>query len=327
MEEANTNTLTTAFAGSPSFAATILGCLATSAYRPQLVLTQPDRPRGRGRKLAPNAVKMLADELDLAVEQPASLEEPEATATLAARAVDVLIVAAYGLILPPRVLQIPTYGCLNVHASLLPRWRGAAPIERAIMAGDEMSGVAIMQMERGLDTGPVFAVRETPINETDSAQALEARLADLGGSALLDVLNEFASAKLGNTAPPEPIPQDASQATYAAKLTSQDRKVDWTQDAHRIALRVRALADRLPLTLERANLRLQILAATAVSTTAGNLPGTIVQADRGGIVIQCASGGLQITKLRLNRGKGQPMEAAQALNGYADEFAVGVSLT
>jgi methionyl-tRNA formyltransferase len=323
----NADSLTTAFAGSPAFAAAILRCLVASAYRPQLVLTQPDRPKGRGRKLAPNAVKMLADDLGLPVEQPISLKKPDATATLESLEIDVLIVAAYGLILPPAVLQIPRYGCLNVHASLLPRWRGAAPIERAMMAGDELTGIAIMQMERGLDTGPVFAIGDTPINDTDSAQSIEARLADLGCTLLLGVLDEFAQAKLGKTTPPKPVAQDASFATYAAKLTNLDRDVDWTLDARQLARRVRALADRIPVTVQRDNLRVQILAAGAVSTSTGNLPGTIVHTDNNGIVVQCARGGLQIKTLRLNRGKGKPMDAAQALNGYADEFAVGVILS
>jgi len=184
-------TLTTAFAGSPEFAKNILQRLQDSPFAPAVVLTQPDRPKGRGRKLQANPVKTLAQETNIPVLQPINFKAQESLAALAEFNPDVLIVAAYGLILPPSVLALPKFGCINVHASLLPRWRGAAPIERAIMAGDTATGVGIMQMEKGLDTGPIFAERELTISAQTSVLQLEQQLAVSGAELLIDVLGHL----------------------------------------------------------------------------------------------------------------------------------------
>jgi methionyl-tRNA formyltransferase len=324
------NHLTTAFAGSPSFAATILQHLSKSVYAPKLVLTQPDRPKGRGRKLLPSDVKKLASELGIATREPISLRGGDTAAELAELGVDVLIVAAYGLILPREVLDAPTYGCINVHASLLPRWRGAAPIERAVMAGDLETGVCIMRMDEGLDTGPVYATRRCRIDDTETAHDVENRLAALGGQALIDVLEAFDAHKTTGATPPAAVEQDSQSATYAPKLDSRDREVDW-QDAEAIARQVRALSERLPATVAHDDLRVQLLAAEALPSEGkvgedddrATKPGTLVHADRDGLVFQCAIGRLQVTRLRLNRGKGRALSAADALNGYADALKVG----
>lgn len=307
-----------AFAGSPEFAATILSTLQASRFPCGLVLTQPDRPSGRGRKLIPNAVKKIADEQALTLLQPTSLKHIETVAQLQAFAPDVLIVAAYGLLLPQAVLAIPTYGCLNVHASLLPRWRGAAPIERAVMAGDSETGVAIMQMEKGLDTGPVFASHTVAIGECHDVAELEQRLAEHGAALLLQVL-----AQLVANPSLQPKPQPAKGVCYAQKLTAADRRIDWQQDAEHIARQVWALSHRMPAQTAIGKTQVQILAATALPTdkfSISSKPGALVDAGKKRLIVECGAGLLQLDRLRLNRGKGLVMDAAAARNGYADVF-------
>ena len=304
-----------AFAGSPDFAARILSELQDSSVPCEFVLTQPDRPRGRGRKLTPNPVKARATDLGLPISQPTSLRDPESAAELRAFAPDVLIVAAYGLLLPEHVLSIPTYGCINVHASLLPRWRGAAPIERAVMAGDLDTGVAIMQMERGLDTGPVFARQSLTIGDYDSIEALENRLADIGAHLLIDVLKGL---------PQQPAPQSTEGITYAHKLTAADRLIDWAKDASDIARQIWALSHRMPAITVMGQTQVQILQATATSELPDiepvGTPGRQAHASKKNITIECGSGWLQVSRLKINRGKGLPMDAAAARNGYPDVF-------
>ena len=300
------------FAGTPDFAASILQHLIEQGFPPEVVFTQPDRPTGRGRKIGVSPVKRLALEANLPLRQPASLKNESLDADL-----DALIVAAYGLLLPPHILQAPRFGCINVHASLLPRWRGAAPIERAIMAGDRVTGVTIMQMDEGLDTGPTFNRLETAIEAPMTGLELEHVLADLGARALIDCLN-----RLG-TVTPEP---QQGQATYAKKLTSADSVIDWRQSAVTIVNQVRALAGRMPASAASADLRIRILDAQAVSAPPGQSPGKILSADKQGIVIACGERAVRITRLQLNRGKGTAMDAAAAINGYADIFSPGLSL-
>src|SRR5690606_19517166 len=198
------------FAGTPEFAVPALEALVAAGHSVTAVYTQPDRPAGRGRRLAASPVKQAADRLGLGVEQPASLRDPAAIAQLARHAPEAMVVVAYGLILPPDVLSIPPRGCLNIHASLLPRWRGAAPIQRAILAGDTHTGVSIMQMDEGLDTGPVLLERSTPIGERESAASLHDRLAALGAEAIVAALAQLEADAL--TARPQP----ATGATYAS---------------------------------------------------------------------------------------------------------------
>ena len=325
--------LTTAFAGTPDFAARVLARLIHSPYRPKLVLTQPDRPSGRGgkgrgkqRPLVPSPVKELALGNAIDIAQPEGLRRANSgTAALARLQPDTLIVAAYGLILPESVLAVPVLGCLNVHASLLPRWRGAAPVERAMIAGDAVTGVSIMRMEEGLDTGPVYAALETPVREDESAAQLTARLAELGADALLEVLDAFAAAKRGARPPPLPTPQNDARATYARKLTSADRTVDWAE-AESAARKIRTLADRSPVVVVLGDVRAQLLEAVATESFGTGPAGTIVRADETGLYVQCATGTLQVTKLKLNRGQGKPLDAAEALRGFGEYFQVGRSV-
>lgn len=304
------------FAGSPAFAAEILSQLCDSPFAPTLVLTQPDRPRGRGRKVAPNAVKQLAQAKEIPTWQPQTLRDPVAAERLKEAAPDVMVVAAYGLILPEAILSVPRYGCINVHASLLPRWRGAAPIERAIMAGDSETGVAIMQMEAGLDTGPVFREARLPISATTTAPVLESALAELGGKLVQKVLADL---------PVEPTPQSTDGVTYAHKLTRADRDIDWQNAAPSLALQVRGLADRMPVIVASEQVTMQILEAVAEPGATGTTvtPGTLISAARDGLRFQCGEGVLVVTALKISKGKGQVMTAAAALNGHASLFQSG----
>jgi len=319
--------LITAFAGSPAFAAAILARLADSKFRPVLVLTQPDRPTGRGRKVKANPVKQYAVDADLPIAQPANLRDPTISAQLTDYQLDVLIVAAYGLILPPAVLAIPKYGCINVHASLLPRWRGAAPIERAIMAGDAQTGVCIMQMEEGLDTGPVFASQSVPISAETQARDLTASLAEIGAKQLIGVLKKLASTKAGKTALPQASPQNGDLATYADKLTASDRIVNWSQPAAQIAHQITGLADRLPVRVRVNDCGVQLLAAKCIEqiVSLDETPpaGTLIDMSKSGLIIQCTTDLLQITRLKVERGKGKALETAAAINGFKDLFYPG----
>jgi methionyl-tRNA formyltransferase len=306
------------FAGTPEFAATILAALLASGRTPVVVYTQPDRPTGRGRRTRPGAVARLAAAHGLDVRQPATLREPDSAAILAGFGLDVLVVAAYGLILPQAILDVPRYGCVNVHASLLPRWRGAAPIERAIMAGDTATGVSIMRMERGLETGPVYLAREWPIGPATTGTELEADLANLGAELLIECLNRLPHI--------EAVPQPSAGASYAPKLTTADAAIDWTASATVIGRQVRALCGRRPAFTFAGDTRVQVLAASPDedSASAGVAPGTVIAAAaRSGITVACGTGALRITRLQLNRGKGLPMHAADALNGFPDLLGVG----
>ena len=263
-------------------------------------------------------VKQLATEASLTVTQPQSLRTPEAAEELASYRLDVLVVAAYGLILPQSILDTPRLGCINVHASLLPRWRGAAPVERAIMAGDHETGVSIMQMDAGLDTGPVYAARTCPITPRTQGPELEAQLAQMGASLLLECLNNIDSRT--------PRPQPEAGACYAAKLTKADAAVDWNQDAVVIDRQIRALCGRLPATVSLGKLQIKVLDAHPVSCNVSDPPGTIVRSDRDGIVVACNPGYLSLQRLQLNVGKGSPLAAAAARNGYPKVFAEGAQL-
>ena len=309
------------FAGSPQFAATILGDLLTTQFAPTAVFTQPDRPAGRGRKLIANPVKQLANSHNIAVMQPTSLRTAEAVGELQALAPDVLVVAAYGLILPAEILQVPLLGCINVHASLLPRWRGAAPIERAFMAGDTQAGVCIMAMDAGLDTGPVYLEQAVTIDRLESIDQVEANLRRIGSTALLQVLKGIA-----NGTQSAPIPQADEGASYAAKLTAKDRLVDWHLDAASIARQVNALASRMPVRCTLISKGLQLLEAhPAGQPTMLGQPGQIVAHSNAGFQIQCATNTLLVERLKLE-GKGES-PARDAMNGYPDLFVVGNSLT
>lgn len=287
------------FAGTPPFAAAALEALADAGHDLVGVLTQPDRPAGRGMKLAPSAVKQAALARGLPVLQPASLKTPEAQAELAALNADVMVVAAYGLILPQAVLDLPRLGCLNIHASLLPRWRGAAPIQRAILAGDTETGITIMQMDAGLDTGAMLTQTPVPIRDTDTAASLHDTLAAAGARAIV--------AALENPSALVPQAQDAREATYAAKLGKEEAQLDWRQPADALARAVRAynpapgawtLLDGAPL---------KIWAAEAVA--GAGQPGTLLRAGAEQLVVACGSGALALRTVQPAGGKRMPAAA------------------
>jgi methionyl-tRNA formyltransferase len=238
---------------------------------------------------------------------------------LSAARLDALVVVAYGLILPSSILNLPRYGCINVHASLLPRWRGAAPIERAMLAGDERTGITIMAMDEGLDTGPMYLAAETPILPADTGDTLRARLADLGGELLTQVLT-----KLADLPAQRPVPQDQAGACYAAKLKPAEARIDWAEPAADLARKVRAFNSRMPAFAYLGEHRIRILLADAMPEgPAKAAPGTILAADRSGLSVATGAGQLVITELALPRGKGKPMSVADALNGNADLLAAG----
>ena len=296
------------FAGTPEFAVPALKALLDAGHTILAVYTQPDRPAGRGRKLGMSAVKEFALERGLRVHQPVTLKSDSEAETLRALKPDALIVIAYGLILPKSILSIPQYGCINVHASLLPRWRGAAPIQRAIEAGDAKTGVTIMQMDEGLDTGAMLTLAEIPIGADDNAATLHDRLADLGGHLLVDTLAQLVRGAIA------PQAQDNARATYAAKLKKEEARLDWNAHAELLARRVRAF-NPWPVahtTLDGQTLRLWHAQAES-GTPAGQPPGTVLTADADGVRVQCATGVLRITRLQLEGGN--VLDVRAFLNG------------
>jgi methionyl-tRNA formyltransferase len=293
------------FAGTPDFAAVALKNLITAGHDIALVLTQPDRPAGRGMKLTPSAVKVVALAHGLPIAQPATLKDAAAQQQLRAVGAEVMVVAAYGLILPQAVLDIPPLGCLNIHASLLPRWRGAAPIQRAILAGDPETGITIMQMDAGLDTGEMLSKHAIPIEDSDTAQTLHDKLAALGGKAIVDALDALDRLI--------PEAQDNAQATYAAKLTKEEGLVDWTKSALEIARAVRAYNPFPGAQTQWQGESLKLWMAQAIDTKGE--PGEVLAADKTGIVVACGQGALRISELQ--RAGGKRLTAAQFLAGCA----------
>jgi len=278
--------LRVAFAGTPDFALAPLEALATSPHRLVGVWTQPDRPAGRGRKLAASPVKERALALDLVVYQPPTFKDAAAQEALRAARPDVMVVVAYGLLLPKAVLAIPAQGCLNIHASLLPRWRGAAPIQRALLAGDHETGISIMQMDRGLDSGDVLLQRSTPIGAEDTAQTMHDRLAMLGAEAILEALAHLRELPHRQ--------QDEMKATYAAKLSKEEALLDWTRPAEELARCVRAY-DLWPVayTLHQGG-PLRIFSAAVLAARHTATPGTVVAAGRDGVDVACGEGVLRL---------------------------------
>lgn len=307
------------FAGTPEFAAKSLAALLASSHQVVAVLTQPDRPAGRGRALQPSPVKVLAQQHDIPVLQPENLKGEQIRAELAALAADVMVVVAYGLIIPRDVLALPRLGCINVHGSILPRWRGAAPIQRAIAAGDSESGVGIMQMEVGLDTGPVLLEARTPISAEDTGGSLHDRLADLGASALVQALADLEALQA------KALPQSEQGITYAHKLTKEEAQLDWSKDASTLAQEVRAFNPWPVSWVAQPAGPLRVRAAV-VSKNSGSqaAPGTVLALSPAGIEVACGNGSLLLTEIQLPGKKSLPV--ADLLRGRADLFVIGQEL-
>jgi methionyl-tRNA formyltransferase len=292
------------FAGTPEFAAQSLSAILAAGHQVALVLTQPDRPSGRGMTLRPSPVKALALASGIEVFQPLTLKDPAVKERLHTVGAEVMVVAAYGLILPQAVLDLPRYGCLNIHASLLPRWRGAAPIQRAILAGDTETGVCIMQMEAGLDTGPVLLSDRLPLASDETAGSLHDKLADLGARLIVNALEKI---------PLPAVPQSDTGITYAAKIEKAEALLDWRLPAAEIERKVRAfnpfpgaatMLEGVPVKIWR-----------AVAVPGGAAPGTVLAADRHGIVVACGDGALCLGELQ--KAGGKRLSAAQFLSGNA----------
>ena len=279
------------FAGTPEFARISLQALVESGRKPLAVLTQPDRPAGRGKKLTASPVKQYAELQGIPVMQPKTLRDDEVVAELRTLRPDILIVAAYGLILPQNVLDIPVHGCLNVHASALPRWRGAAPVQAAILAGDKTTGISLMAMTAGLDCGPVYHIDEIAIGDVETAGELHDRLAALGGQSLVEHLDAIVAGRLAATS------QDESLVTYAAKIEKQDAAIDWSLTAEELTRRVRAYNPFPGAFFFAGDTRIKIWRASAASGQGE--PGEVLCSDRDGVIVACGSGALRLDELQL----------------------------
>ena len=304
------------FAGTPVFAATHLQSIIDQGQHEVIaVYTQPDRPAGRGKKLTASAVKLLAEQFNLPLFQPESLKTSDQQQLLSQHNADLMVVVAYGLLLPQAVLDIPRLGCINVHASLLPRWRGAAPIQRAIEAGDSETGVSIMQMEAGLDTGPVISTAHCNIEANDTSVTLFEKLADLGGPALLSALSKIESGTAVASA------QDEQQSTYAHKIDKSEALINWSVSAASIARKIRAFNPFPVAYTQIDDLRIKVWTAQVVESPAVGEPGTVLDSSSEGLVVQCGSGHLLVSEIQLP-GKSR-MAVSEILKSRADQFSTG----
>ncbi len=304
------------FAGTPDFAAKHLEALVASEHDIVAVYTQPDRPAGRGKKLTPSAVKVLAETHDLPVMQPASLKNDEAQQALASFNADLMVVVAYGLLLPKTVLETPRLGCINVHGSILPKWRGAAPIQRSIWAGDEETGITIMQMDEGLDTGDMLHIVKMPIGDNDTSASLYEKLADLGPSALIEVVDNLSAFT--------PEKQDNAQASYAKKLSKDEARMDWKMPASQLERNIRAFNPwPVAWTVADGN-NIKVWQATVLTESTDVAPGTVLRADKKGIVVATGEGALSIQTLQIPGKKA--MSAADVINARSSWFEPGTQL-
>ena len=301
------------FAGTPEFAAQHLQALLDAGCQVVAVYTQPDRPAGRGQKLMPSPVKQLAVQHDIPVYQPQTLRAAEAQTELAELNADLMVVVAYGLILPQAVLDLPRLGCINSHASLLPRWRGAAPIQRAIEAGDSESGVTVMQMEAGLDTGPMLLKVSTPITADDTGGSLHDRLSALGSDALVQAVAALEAGTLSGEV------QDDSQATYAHKLNKDEARLDWRRPAVELERLVRAFHP-WPICHSRLDDAVVKIHAACLDSGQG-APGQILEASKDGLQVACGEGSLRLIRLQLPNGK--PLHFGDLYNSRREQFTPG----
>lgn len=315
----NTSPLRIIFAGTPDFAASALEAIINQGYHVIAAYTQPDRPAGRGKKMHKSPVKALAEQHDIPVYQPLNFKDNADQQALSALNADLMIVAAYGIILPKVVLDTPKLGCLNIHASLLPRWRGAAPIQRAIQAGDTETGITIMQMDEGLDTGNMLWVKKTPINPDDNGGTLHDRLAQLGAEAMLETLERLDSGELNNEQ------QDDQHACYAHKLSKADAHIDWSQSAESIQLTIRAFNPWPVAYTVEADKRIRIFEAEVVDQNTNHPPGTVINKSREGVVVACGQGAINIKKLQLPGAKA--MSVSDFVNGGKAMLEIDTLLT
>ncbi|ELB2758517.1 methionyl-tRNA formyltransferase [Vibrio alginolyticus] len=306
------------FAGTPDFAARHLAALLSSEHEVIAVYTQPDRPAGRGKKLTASPVKTIALEHDIPVYQPENFKSDEAKQELADLNADIMVVVAYGLLLPQVVLDTPKLGCINVHGSILPRWRGAAPIQRSIWAGDAETGVTIMQMDIGLDTGDMLKIATLPIEATDTSASMYEKLAELGPDALIDCLADIATGKA------EPVKQDDELANYAKKLSKEEARINWNDDAAHIERCVRAFNPWPMSHFEAAENSIKVWQSRVAEQSSGKPAGTIVQADKTGIYVATGNGTLVLEQLQVPGKKA--MSVQDILNSRASWFEVGTQL-
>jgi len=306
------------FAGTPEFAAKHLEYLIEQRYNIVACYTQPDRPAGRGKKLQPSAVKQVATEHDIPVCQPASLKNDEALTELASWNADLMIVVAYGLLLPQAALDTPKHGCINVHGSILPKWRGAAPIQRAVLSGDNQTGVTIMQMDIGLDTGDMLLVETCDITDEDTSGSVYEKLQNIGPSALVKAVDLIAAGDIA------PIKQNDDEATYAHKLDKQEATINWTDSAEVIERKIRGYQPwPIAHTLLSGN-PVKVWSAKLTTNSSGKPAGEVINVDKNGIVIATGDGDIIITQLQ-PQGK-KAMSAADFVNGRADWVSPGTNL-
>ena len=302
-----TDTKRIIFAGTPEFSVPPLRALLRSTHRVVGVYTQPDRPAGRGRKLSPSPVKEVATDAGIPVFQPVNFKDPATIEELGSLSADLMVVVAYGLLLPRPVLDAPRLGCVNIHASVLPRWRGAAPIQRAVLAGDATSGITIMRMEQGLDTGPMYLIEEVPLVADETGGSLHDRLSLLGAQALMKALPGILDGSL------VPVPQDDARSCYAKKLDKSEAWIDWARPAVELERQVRAF-NPWPVAQTRfEDASLRIWRAHAIGGV-GDIPGTVMSATRKGIHVATGNGLLCITELQLP-GK-RAMSAQDFINAH-----------